>query len=105
MHHEQRARELLAHEALGVIKVQTVEELGSISITFTDNGQGMDPDTRQASTTAFYTTKDGHEGIGLSTAEYIVRKHGGRLTVSSVPGKGTVVRVMLPGVGEELPPE
>ena len=89
----------------GTITVQTGEELGAIAVTFTDNGQGMDAETRQVCTDAFFTTKEGHEGLGLSTAEYIIRKHGGRLTLNSVAGRGTIVRILLPADGEELPPE
>jgi hypothetical protein len=100
------AREELREKGdTGVIKVQTAEELGAISITFTDNGQGMEPETRQRCTEAFFTTKEEHQGLGLSTAEYIIRKHGGRLSVNTMQGRGTVVRVVLPGEGEELPPE
>jgi len=97
--------ELKGQSGAGVLKIQTMEELGAISITFTDNGQGMENEVRQQCTHAFFSTKEGHEGLGLSTSEYIIRKHGGRLNLNSMPGKGTVVRVLLPGVGEELPPE
>jgi signal transduction histidine kinase len=35
-------------------------------------------------------------GLGLAIARAIVRKHGGEITVTSVPDGGTLVRVILP---------
>jgi signal transduction histidine kinase len=35
-------------------------------------------------------------GVGLPLSKYIVEKHGGRLTVESVPGAGTTVSFTLP---------
>ena len=102
----ENAREELTEKGdEGVIKVQTAEELGAISITFTDNGRGMGNDVRQSCTEPFFATKEARQGLGLSSAEYVVRKHGGRLSVNSMTGRGTVVRVFLPAQGEELPPE
>lgn len=97
--------ELTGSENPGAVTVQTTEELGAITVTISDNGGGIDPETRQTCTQAFVSTKDEHEGLGLSVAEYIIRKHGGRLSLNSVLGKGTVVRVVLPADGDELPPE
>lgn len=102
----ENAREELSEKGdEGVIKVQTADELGAISITFTDNGRGMENNVRQSCTEPFFTTKEEHQGLGLSAAEYVVRKHGGRLSVNSMSGRGTVVRILLPAQGEELPPE
>lgn len=89
----------------GVVRVQTSEELGVVSVTIADNGRGMDTRDRQAALGAFFSKKEGRRGIGLSAALYVVKKHGGRVQMNSMPGKGTVVRVQLPADGEELPPE
>jgi CheY-like chemotaxis protein len=47
----------------------------------------------------FFTTKDVGEGtgLGLSICHGIVTGLGGQLSLESAPGKGTVVRVVLPG--------
>ena len=38
----------------------------------------------------------GGAGIGLAIVRELVRAHGGRVTVESVPGEGTVFRVLVP---------
>ena len=83
-------------EETGVIRIQTVEDQNSVSITVTDNGPGMDQKTGQAAFVAFFSTKEEHRGLGLSAAQYAVRKHGGLIKLNSVPGKGTAVRLLLP---------
>lgn len=42
-------------------------------------------------------------GVGLASAERIVRRHGGRLWADSVPGRGAVFSFTLPGPSDDLP--
>jgi signal transduction histidine kinase len=53
----------------------------------------------------FFTTKreNGGTGLGLAITSSLVRGHGGRLTFSSEPGRGTcaMVRFPLSGAGDE----
>jgi two-component system OmpR family sensor kinase len=37
-------------------------------------------------------------GLGLAIAQALARAHGGRVELSSAPGKGTVVRLLLPAI-------
>ena len=63
-----------------------------------DNGVGIKPETMERLFEPFYSTKleRGGSGLGLYISQYIVAEHGGRLQLTSAPGKGTVARVVLP---------
>ena len=63
-----------------------------------DNGAGIKPETMERLFEPFYSTKleRGGSGLGLYISQYIVAEHGGRLQLTSAPGKGTVARVVLP---------
>ena len=62
-----------------------------------DNGIGMDPVTQEKLFTPFFSSKgDQGTGLGLFIANKIVEQHGGQITVSSAPGRGSLFRVMIP---------
>jgi signal transduction histidine kinase len=50
---------------------------------------------------AFETTKPGGVGLGLATANQIVRFHRGTIRVLSQPGGGTLVRLSFPAIVAE----
>ncbi len=67
----------------------------------TDFGIGMEEEELEKITEAFYrvdksrSRKEGGVGLGLSVADWIVKKLGGVMTFASSPGKGTKVTVLL----------
>ena len=62
-----------------------------------DNGSGMNENQIKNMFTMFYTTKGSKgTGLGLFIANKTVRKHGGRITVDSLPGLGTTFYIRLP---------
>lgn len=67
-------------------------------LAVTDNGCGMDSQALERMFDPFYTTKAPGQGtgLGLAVVDGIVRKHEGRIRVTSTPGRGTTVRVYLP---------
>ncbi len=65
-----------------------------------DTGCGMDRATVAKIYDPFFTTKFVGRGLGLSAVLGTVRAHGGVVSVHSVPGKGTTVRVVFPAAEE-----
>ena len=55
-----------------------------------DNGPGIPEDVQDKIFVPFFTTKEDGSGIGLSLSRQIMRLHGGRLSVRSETGDGTV---------------
>ena len=71
-----------------------------VLVTVRDFGPGIDPEHLERIFEAFYTTKPGGLGIGLSICRSIVEAHGGRLWATPNEPRGAVFRVMLP-IGEK----
>ena len=82
----------------GVITVRTGHDADWAWIEVEDNGTGMPPEVLKHIFDPFYTTKPVGKGtgLGLSISYDIVRKHGGRIDVTSEPGHGSCFRVCLP---------
>jgi signal transduction histidine kinase len=69
-----------------------------------DAGVGISPDIRDRIFEPYFTTKEFGEdvrgfGLGLTIAQKITHLHGGRISVASTLGKGTVFTVDLPLAG------
>lgn len=85
-----------AMDGEGHIRVATTTEEGWAVLTVGDNGRGMSERfVRESLFRPFRTTKPSGLGIGMFQSRSIVEAHGGRITVSSRPGEGTVFRVFL----------
>ncbi len=67
-----------------------------ICFKVTDNGCGMDDETRCKIFEPFYTTKFTGRGLGMSAVLGIITAHKGALQLTSQPGKGTTFKVYLP---------
>ena len=73
----------------------------SVFIQVKDSGQGITPENRQRIFEPFFTTKDEGYGVGLGLPIVfgIMESHGGSVSVTSTPGKGSTFTLHLPVSG------
>jgi len=81
-----------------VVQVRTLlEDDSMVKFEVSDNGCGMDEETKKKLFTSVFTTKEGRgTGLGLLNTQKIVQEHGGTITVNSQPGEGSTFIIRLP---------
>ena len=72
-----------------------------VMLEVSDNGKGMDADTKARMFDPFFTTKFMGRGLGLASLLGIVRAHKGGLEVETAPQQGTTFRIYFPTVKTE----
>jgi signal transduction histidine kinase len=80
----------------GAVTVKTRAAGGTAEISVIDRGAGIDAKHLDSIFNPFFTTKPQGVGLGLAIVSKIVDEHGGKITVESEPGKGSIFRVLLP---------
>ena len=87
-----------AHVAAPDVRVSMGENLAGseIWLRISDNGLGMDEQTRERIFDPFFTSREEGTGLGLALCRKIVDEHGGRIEVDSRPGEGTEFVISLP---------
>jgi len=81
----------------GELRVRTYRDADCVVVEIGDNGPGISPEVEQHMFEPFFTTKGVGQGtgLGLDTAQRIVRKHRGNIQVNSIPGD-TRFQIWLP---------
>jgi PAS domain S-box-containing protein len=76
-----------------------------VMLAVSDNGTGMTPSIRSKAFDPFFTTKPIGQGtgLGLSMIYGFAQQSGGHVSLDSVPGQGTCVRLYLPRLLEPTP--
>jgi signal transduction histidine kinase len=80
----------------GRVEVRANVGSGVLCLMVIDNGKGMSEDVRARIFEPLYTTKLRGTGLGLAIVEGIVKRHEGRISVSSVRNGGTTFTIMIP---------
>ncbi len=70
----------------------------SVLVAVQDAGVGIDPNNADKLLSAFFTTKPGGMGMGLSISRSIIDAHGGRLWATPNPDHGATFHFALPGI-------
>ena len=89
-----------AREAMkggGILSLSTDLVQDQVVIRLSDTGSGIPPEILPRLFEPFVTHgKSNGTGLGMAIAKSVVEAHGGRISVSSVPGNGTTVDIRLP---------
>jgi signal transduction histidine kinase len=96
----------VAYTEQGAIEVRVEPRGGSTALVVRDTGIGIAPDELGRVFDRFYRGSLARSlargsGLGLSIVRGIAEAHRGSVTITSTPGRGTVVEVLLPAAGAE----
>jgi two-component system, cell cycle sensor histidine kinase and response regulator CckA len=74
-----------------------------VVLSVTDDGKGMDENTRQRIFEPFFSTKFQGRGLEMASVYGIIKNHDGWISVDSKPLRGTTVKIFLPAIRGEAP--
>jgi len=80
----------------GTLRVRLVEDSRWVSLSVTDQGEGIPDEVRSKIFNLYFTTKKEGSGIGLAMTYRIVQLHNGQIDVESRLGQGTTFTLKIP---------
>ncbi len=83
------AQQALSGSENGIIRLAVLSDEEHINIIVEDNGTGIPEEYANQIFIPFFTTNTGGNGLGLAISRQIVQRHGGTISFSSVPEKGS----------------
>ncbi len=89
----------------GRLSLATRPREGGVELALEDTGEGIAEGAQGRVFDPFFTTRSPKRmGLGLTVVQGVVLLHGGRIEISSAPGRWTRVMLWLPGVEALLAP-
>jgi signal transduction histidine kinase len=76
---------------------------GSVVVSISDTGCGIDPAIAERIFDAFFTTRPQGTGMGLAICRSLISSHGGRLWLEQGRSPGATFRFTLPAERAQLP--
>lgn len=88
----------------GALTISLRRDGNKASVTFSDDGPGIPPESIEKIFDPFFTTKrpGGGSGLGLTISLAVMKEHGGTIEARSSPGAGASFQVYLPLASEDL---
>lgn len=80
----------------GEIHLDVGPDADGLRLEVRDSGPGMAPEVLEHIFESSFSTKAAGAGLGLPIAKKIIEDHGGSIRIESGPGRGTLVRIILP---------
>ena len=85
----------------GTLSITIDQTNETLRIEIADTGPGIGEEEAKKIFEPFYTTKEQGLGLGMPYARKVIEQHGGTISLSSQPGKGTTISIALPAVQKE----
>jgi len=86
----------------GNLTLRASENQYGVHVEVSDTGKGLAPEECANLFTPYYTSKPRGTGLGLAIVQSVVSDHGGKISVSSEPGRGTTFIIDLPANRDKI---
>ncbi|WP_175478102.1 MULTISPECIES: ATP-binding protein [unclassified Bacillus (in: firmicutes)] len=81
----------------GTIRTKSeIVDKNAVLISIKDQGCGISKEELKRIGEPFFTTKDDGNGLGLMISKLLIKDHGGDLSIDSILGEGTEMKIRLP---------
>ncbi len=93
----------------GEVKVSVQPLVDEAILSVADSGIGIEKEHQTRIFERFYRTDSsrskatGGTGLGLSIVKHAAEYHGAKISLDSIPGQGTTIRLSFPGFHEAIP--